>query len=670
MVAGIIIALLLNLLMLQAQQDEDIIHEHLLILSGQAGQEGDTDTTLREWLTDKYLNPVSVHTAGLSELMEVPFMTLTIAEGILSYRKERTVNRIEDLLNVEGVTEEDYALISPYISTDVSTDYASAGRKNLQELFRDTKLKGNMIMRYRRNAQLQEGFVRPDSAGGYLGGPAHLYQRFQLHSGYWSVNYTQEKDPGEAASYPFGMDFRSWHVSLRDAGPVNRIVAGDYSLQYGQGLVFGGRGLTGKSPETAALMLRSERGIRPYSSSSESGFFRGLALSAGEKLQGDLFWSRRSLSASERGVDSTGRPLEGGLHRTFNERSKKGTLDEELAGLRLKTVQKHIRAGLTLYSLQYNRMVDFPGYSSHERDTRHIMMSADIRAYFNEISVFGEAAADRNRNPGVLAGMQHSFAESGKLLLLYRRYSTSFFSPFSNAFGEGGLNQNESGLFISLTHRISSRVKVAVYTDQYRFPGSSYYSRQPGGGTEYYAIVRIRPAVHSEFSIQWRQEEKIRDRSVSGERVAVQSSTLKRQVRLQWEQEKGSFRYRSRAEFSYYRNAERKGNTGFLLFQDLRWQPAQKLRINSRISFFDTSGYEARIYQFENDMLYLMTSKALFGQGRRWYLLIKYTPSDFMDFWLKYAFTKHEHTDANGSGLNTIYSAQKNEIGVQMRIRF
>lgn len=672
-----LIALFINLMIIQVQPDEEIIREHLLLLTGQTEQEGETDNSLREWLIEKYLNPVSVHTAGISELMEVPFMTQAIAEGILSYRKENPLNRKEDLLHIEGVTEEYYALISLYISTDVLTGNVSAERKNLQAVIRDSNLKGNLITRYRRNVQLQEGFMRPDSSGGYLGGPAHLYQRIQLHAGQWSANYNHEKDPGEAVSYPLGMDFRSWHFSVQDAGLINRIVAGDFSLQYGQGLLFGGRGVTGKSPETAALMLRNERGIRPYASSSEYGYFRGFALSAGNKLQGDLFWSRRSLSASERGIDSTGRPLEGGLHRTLNEKSRKGILNEELTGIRLKAVQKRMQAGLTLYSLKYNRVVDFSGFSNVEGDTRYTMLSADIRAYFNKIAVFGEAALDQNQNPGFITGLLHSFSESGKLLLLYRQYSPLYYSPFGNAFGEAGQNQNESGLFISLTHRINRRLRVAIYADQYYFPSGSYYSRQPGGGTEYYVKLRMRPAARSELSIQLRQENKKRDRSVSGqvftfagERVAVQSSNLKRQIRLQWEQEKGGIRYRSRVELIYFRNAERKRSTGFLLYQDLRWQPAQKLRINSRISYFDTSGYEARVYQFENDMLYLMTNKALFGQGRRWYLLIKYTPSDFMDFWLKYAFTKHEHTDATGSGLNTIYSAQKNEIGVQMRIRF
>ena len=88
-----------------------------------------------------------------------------------------------------------------------------------------------------------------------------------------------EKDAGEnllSRNNGGRMDYFSWHVYVKPERLVETIVVGDYQVQFGQGLV-AWQGLSlGKSSEVQQFFRRGA-GIRPYSSSGESGFNRGLA---------------------------------------------------------------------------------------------------------------------------------------------------------------------------------------------------------------------------------------------------------------------------------------------------------------------------------------------------------------------------------------------------------
>jgi len=85
-----------------------------------------------------------------------------------------------------------------------------------------------------------------------------------------------EKDAGEqfSGSSHTGYDFYSFHAQLNDIGKVKTIVAGDFRANYGQGLVLGSGFGMGKS--SYVLKVNSHgTGLKKYSSTSESNFFRG-----------------------------------------------------------------------------------------------------------------------------------------------------------------------------------------------------------------------------------------------------------------------------------------------------------------------------------------------------------------------------------------------------------
>src|SRR5690606_34074579 len=99
-----------------------------------------------------------------------------------------------------------------------------------------------------------------------------------------------------------------------------------------------------------------------------------------------------------------------------------------------------------------------------------------------------------------------------------------------------------------------------------------------------------------------------------------------------------SFRIRNRVEISLYRKGGRSLESGFMSYQDLIFSPlSSAVSGNIRFAIFDTSGFNSRIYAYENDVLYGYSIPASQGKGVRSYINIRYSLSRTLDLWFRYA---------------------------------
>ena len=106
------------------------------------------------------------------------------------------------------------------------------------------------------------------------------------------------------------------------------------------------------------------------------------------------------------------------------------------------------------------------------------------------------------------------------------------------------------------------------------------------------------------------------------------------------------------------------------MYQDIRLSLRDNIQLDARITVFDTESYGSRVYQFENDLLYVFASQVLFDRGQRMYVLLNYEPFSFLELWGKVGITKYEDALFIGSGLNEIQGDTRSEIGIQARIVF
>ena len=132
-----------------------------------------------------------------------------------------------------------------------------------------------------------------------------------------------------------------------------------------------------------------------------------------------------------------------------------------------------------------------------------------------------------------------------------------------------------------------------------------------------------------------------------------------------------SFSVRSRAELLWYDKNGGNSEKGFLTFFDIIYKPLLKnYSGNIRLQYFETDGYNSRIYAYENDVLFYYAIPVFFDKGWRYYLNINYDINSRVSFWLKWSQTIYDNKESVGSGLDEIPGSSRSEIRVLTRIFF
>ena len=105
------------------------------------------------------------------------------------------------------------------------------------------------------------------------------------------------------------------------------------------------------------------------------------------------------------------------------------------------------------------------------------------------------------------------------------------------------------------------------------------------------------------------------------------------------------------------------------LSQEIRVRPGPNWLVDARMTFFDTDSFDSRVFQYEHDLPGVVTNRALFGRGNRWYAVVRYTPSRLLALSTKYSETLRDDVDVIGSGPDQIESNLDRRFGVQMEVK-
>ena len=639
-------------------------------------ESGLTGEQLTQFLEDLAANPININRGKLDDLLQIPGINLKIARAIVDYRSTKPFETKEELLEVSGIGPATYRRMQPYVSIGGSG-----------ERFRDMYLRPEywlanrrveVFSRYQRDLQESEGYIRPDSLGGYLGSPMKYYHRIRMNTNHLSVNFTQEKDAGEPLDGVTGFDFNSGHIALVDNGKLNELVVGDYSLSFGQGLVLWSGGAFGKGREVVGTISKNERGIKPYSSAQETDFFRGVAASYGDKIELTGFYSERPRTASVTGIDTTRFPTSTGFHRTENELGRKNNIYQMTTGGRLRVDSRLGLIGVTGYYNRFSSYIDKGTLLSSAFDyegREHSVFGVDYRGLIRNSFLFGEFARSENGGFGGIAGVETPIGVNTELALAYRHYEKDFQSFLASGFGEQSSGpQNEEGFYVGLRHILNPKIILSGYFDQYQFNAPRFGTSQPTGGFDVLALseINFNRSLNVYFLVrsETRDDEYVVLNEMGNEQIRMGEET-RSSIRTNFEyQVSPDVRLRSRVELVRNREAGGEWETGFLIYQDLRVEPTRRLRIDGRVTLFDTESFNTRVYQFESDLLYVMSNTVLYDQGQRAYVALRYIAADFMDVWFKYGVTVFEDRQTISSGLNETQGNVRNSIGLQVRLLF
>ena len=662
---------------------EDLIEE----IASNSDEELDY-TMLYEDLNFYYNQPLNLNEATAEDLEKLHFLNALQIQSILDYReKAGKMLTIYELQLLDGFEQSDIRRLLPFVTVVTGDLHRKTSLKNALKYGRHQVFIRNQFI-----VQEQAGYNISDSVlaenpdkNRYLGDRMKYYMKYKYsyrNKLLWGL--TMEKDPGEeffTGNQKFGFDYYSGHVQLNDVWKFKTIVVGDYALEFGQGLaMWTGMGF-GKSSMALNIKKRA-RGIKKYSSTNENQFMRGTAttLSLG-KFDITGFYSFKNIDAniddSDSIDDSEIRQITSlqitGYHRTPNEFVNKHAIQEMIYGGHVAYRGNKFKTGLTFVKthLSADLQSSLKPYSQFYFQGSDIFnVSLDYQFLIKDIYVFGEAAVSDNGGLAFLNGALIPLAPRISLATLHRYYQKDYQAYYKNAFAESSRIANEHGLYFGTEIYPIKHWKISAYFDAYSFPWLKSRANSPTYGQEYLVQLDYNPTRY--VKMYWRFKREIKPENISDDEITIKyaENVDKYSVRYQIVYKLTRYlRFANRVELSRYNKGGNLEN-GYLIYQDVQFKPERiPLSLSFRYAIFDAP-YNARLYAYENDVLYAFSVPGYFYKGYRTYLTLKYDISNRITIWLRYAqFSYADKSVISENSLSEISGNTKSEVKIQLRIK-
>jgi len=88
------------------------------------------------------------------------------------------------------------------------------------------------------------------------------------------------------------------------------------------------------------------------------------------------------------------------------------------------------------------------------------------------------------------------------------------------------------------------------------------------------------------------------------------------------------------------------------------------------MQYFETGGYDSRLYAYENDVLYSFSIPVFYDKGYRYYFNLSYDTTKNISIWLRWSQTIYPGKSLIGSGLDEINGHTKTGVEVQALYNF
>ena len=542
----------------------------------------------------------------------------------------------------------------------------------------------------------------------YAGSPYRSYTRIRARYGNnFSFSLVGEKDPGETFQWDpenkqYGYDFLSGHLYFGGFGFLKSLAIGDYTMQFGQGLILS-RGLGfGKGAEVTNSVKMPAHGIRPYSSVNENQFMRGAAATFGfGPVQLTAFYSRLNIDANLTDPDTlTNETAEiqsislGGLHRTPSELARRKTIPETSYGGRLAFHTPTLKFGATVFQQQFETALN-PPINEHNqfnfRGDENLLMSADVDWVFQNFNFFGEVARSSSGGIAATGGFMSSLSPTLDVSVVARSFGKDFHSFKGYAFAERPTAiQNERGVYLGVKVMLSRKWVIRSYFDQYYYPWNKFRASFPSKGHESLLQLDYRPNRNTLLYLRFRSDAKERNATEydPGQQVSYLIPTRKDNFRIHFQHKLSrDLQIRNRLELAWYKQGNEEMHKGFLLYQDISWKQGFKFRLTGRYAIFDAPDWEARIYAYENDVLGFFSIPPYYRTGSRYYLNLNYKIDRHIEIWARFAQTRFHQLFfqprdgdtylpignqglISQSSLESITGNTRSEIKLQLRVKF
>ncbi len=607
-----------------------------------------------EKLNELNEDPVSLNYADETELSRLFFLTSFQIKAIADYiHSTGRIFSVYEIANVPGFDRELARLIIPFINLESKADQAFDTRRSI-------------------NTLLTNFSVKPGQIEDYVGSDHKILLKYKFNGNGFTAGITAEKDSGERylSGDPVQPDFLSGHLSWNGTGMIRKIIVGDYGAKFGLGTALNTGLRTGLSLTSPGCLSGGADEIKPYTSTDENNFFRGVAMMLGhKKITLSFFYSVNRIDATiKSGKGEQTSHIESfytsGVHNTITSLSRKDAVSEKNFGITVGMNLNKLMLGLlwtsTEFSFPVKTMVKDPVDLYDFEGTLNQTLSGYYRASSGRTMLFGEFSCDRYGHYAIVQGVSMRPADRFSLNLLYRNYKPGYRAfhgrgPFGTTSGD-----NVKGVYANLTFEAARYFFLSAGCDLRYYPWLRYRCSAPSStfGSE----IRLKYLPAGEWSAE----------VVIGSRKSVTdipgSLGIKKQRESAARLWKGSIRYSPTEYLTLtsrigYKEIEPTGNKGMFLMQDINWRLGKiPVSVWLRYCIFNTDDWESRLYTYENDLLHSYSIPALYDVGRRAYIMIAWKFSVQGEMRVRYAVTELDQEKSTGSA--------KAEIKAQLRLWF
>ncbi len=594
-------------------------------------------------------NPLNVNTASKAELLNLPFITQTLADTILALREQKNGFKNKRMLR-PLLGKELYDLLKDFIST--------RSRAKSKGLF-----------------EHKSAYNLPPAKEAYVGNGWYDYNKmYYTFSPSIKAGWVSQKDAGES-NY---LDYSSAFLLYRR----NRwsLIAGKYRLRFGRGLAFANPFAAQKSAMVSAPFRQQANGGKESLSSAENDGLFGLYAESSYFSRAKLFFfysrSKRDVQTSAYSADITGIDYDG-YHRTRAELAKKDKLSERLAGLAAQfSLLPSLRGGFLFSRFAYDPPIRFNPMVAGEGAFRRQRFKFAGKG-LSQYSFFYDWQAANTllsgevsfSNRGAPAYAQDVFfsEEFFRLGLKYWLAGKTFQSPYGRLFADSNpFPRGKQGLYAALEFRTPGGLEVRAYKLLQKETWRSYSAPLPQTANEWLCRIELHSAARqAQFQIRQKRREDYILNDFSAYRRESSEQIISR---IQGEF-KASANVRLKSRFAFTAISGKKEH-GRYIFQDLKYRFSGVLRLDARITFFQTDSYHSRLYEYENDLPGSFSNFALYGRGYTWYVLLKWQPVRNIALHMKFRYFLRQQKDMRSLYLFREASELKRSLRLRIKIKF
>lgn len=665
-------------------KDENLIEKKVETIAEITEQEMDY-TMLVDQLTMYLQKPLNLNAATREDIDELHLLNDIQINNLFSHiARNGKLMSVYELQSIDGFDLTTIRLILPYVTVSGDIDNA---KFSIRDMFKYGK--NDVFLRYQQVIEEQQGYAESDSTTSpnsrFAGSPMRLYMRYRFtYSNHVSWGFTAEKDQGEEffkGSQKRGFDFYSGHFFLRNIGHMKALAIGDFQAQFGQGLTFWSGLAFGKTADGTSIK-RNAIGLKPYTAVDENLFLRGIGTTwQVGKFHVTGFFSHKKIDGSV-ATDSTRDEvttitsfLTSGLHRTPSELEKRKTLSETIMGANVSYIQRRLRIGVTavhyIFGSNYQRTDDL--YNLYEfSGKQNTNVGVDYNYIFRNFNFFGETSISANGSIATTNGLLLSVDPRLTFVAMYRNFPKDYQAVYANAISENTRILNEKATYFGFHAQILKSWNLRGYVDIFKFPWLRYQVDAPSKGFEYLAQLTFAPSKTLEAYFRIRRQ--LKEINTNDDELTVEYLDEYKTTNYRFNityKISSSIQLRNRVEHITYERGNDGVEKGWLMYQDITWKGLKSpLSLSFRYALFDTDTYNARVYAYENDVLYAFSIPAYYYKGSRTYLTLRYKVARGIDVWLRYAVTFYNNRNVISSGTSEIDGSTKSELKAQIRFRF